>query len=264
MQKTPDDIIIFLLVSTSIILLMAVFVIVIVFLYRKKQIAYQKSLDTIRLDYEKNILNAQLEIQEQTFQDISREIHDNIGMSLTLAKLNLNTLNLTDTKQSTEQIHSSVDLITKAISDLTDISKSLNAEYIANYGLMNALEQQIAKIRHLGLEVGLEVNGNTVFMDSQKELIIFRIMQEALNNILKHARATKISIELSYDATHLNANISDNGQGFDMNSDAIKNRKSGTGLINMNKRAQMIQGYWIINSSPHNGTIVKLSIPYNE
>ena len=92
MQKTPDDIIIFLLVTTSIILVMAGFVITIVLLYRKKQISYQKDIDHIKAEYEKAILNTQLEIQEQTFRNISKEIHDNIGMSLTLAKLNLNML----------------------------------------------------------------------------------------------------------------------------------------------------------------------------
>ena len=71
MQKTPDDIIIFLLVTTSIILVMAGFVITIVLLYRKKQISYQKDIDHIKTEYEKAILNTQLEIQEQTFRNIS-------------------------------------------------------------------------------------------------------------------------------------------------------------------------------------------------
>ena len=193
MQKTPDDVITFLFVTTSIILLMAGFVITIVLLYRKKQASYQKDIKTIKADYEKAILNTQLEIQEQTFQNISREIHDNIGISLTLAKLNLNTLNLNDQFQSKEQVNSSIALVTKAISDLNDISQSLNAEYIASYGLINALEQETRKLKNLGLhDITFEVSGNTIFMDAQKELIIFRIVQEALNNILKHAEARKI------------------------------------------------------------------------
>ena len=115
MQKTPDDIVIFLLVATAIILLMAGIVVTIILLYRKKQVSYEKDIESIKAEYEKTILNTQLELQEQTFSDISREIHDNIGMSLTLAKLNLNTLRPDDAAQSAFQVNSSIDLISKAI-----------------------------------------------------------------------------------------------------------------------------------------------------
>ena len=104
MQKTPDDIVIFLLVATAIILLMAGIVVTIILLYRKKQVSYEKDIESIKAEYEKAILNTQLEMQEQTFSDISREIHDNIGMSLTLAKLNLNTLRPDDAAQSAFQV----------------------------------------------------------------------------------------------------------------------------------------------------------------
>ncbi|MCW3117210.1 MAG: sensor histidine kinase [Chitinophagaceae bacterium] len=264
MQKTPDDIVIFLLVTTSIILLMAVFVITMILFYRKKQIAYQKDLDHVKADYEKAILSSQLEVQEQTFQHISREIHDNIGISLTLAKLNLNTLNLEDTGHSREKVDSSIALVTKAINDLNDISQSLNAEYIAGYGLINSLEQETGKLRNLGLhEIIFEVSGNTVFMDAQKELVIFRIVQEALNNILKHAEAKKIAVHLSYDETALNLSICDDGKGFIIPYVHSSNgKKKGAGLINMTKRAEMINGYWVIDSGPGNGTLIKLLVPY--
>jgi two-component system NarL family sensor kinase len=264
MQSSPDDFVIFLLVTTSIILLMAVFVITMILFYRKKQINYQKNIDNIKADYEKAILNSRIEVQEQTFQNISREIHDNIGISLTLAKLNLNTLNLPDISHSQEQVNSSVALITKAISDLNDISQGLNAGYIAGYGLINSLEQETEKLRKLGLhDIILKISGHTVFMDTQKELIIFRIVQEALNNILKHAEAKKIYIYLLYDSGHLNLCIHDNGKGFNIHDNQeISAKKKGAGLLNMKKRAEMINGQWTLESSPRRGTLIKVLVPY--
>ena len=264
MQKTPDDIVIFLLVATAIILLMAGIVVTIILLYRKKQVSYEKDIESIKAEYEKAILNTQLEMQEQTFSDISREIHDNIGMSLTLAKLNLNTLRQDDAAQSAFQVNSSIDLISKAINDLSDISKSLNADFIAEYGLINALAQEINKLKNTGLyEIIFDVAGNAIFLDSKKELVIFRIAQEALNNVLKHANAKKIMINLCYNNDCLDLSISDDGAGFiPGNSSEPTDKKKGSGLINMNKRARMLNGHWIINNGPGNGTIVKLTVPY--
>ncbi len=248
MRKTSDDIIIFLLVTTAIILVMAGFVITMVLLYRKKQISHQKNIDFIKAEYEKAILNTQLEIQEQTFKNISKEIHDNIGMSLTLAKLNLNTLKPGNIMNSSVQVNSSIDLISKAITDLADISKSMNADFIAEYGLINALEQEINKLRTIGLyHIIFEVSGETTFMNSQKELIIFRMVQEALNNIMKHAQAKSIILELDYQRNYLDLNISDNGIGFMIDGHTNPTgKKNGSGLINMKNRALMLGGSWKI------------------
>ena len=86
MEEAPYNITVFLLIITFIFLFFGGFILSVIFLYRKKQIAYQKELEIIKSEFEKNILGAQLEIQEQTFQDISREIHDHICLNLTLAK----------------------------------------------------------------------------------------------------------------------------------------------------------------------------------
>src|SRR5678815_5083890 len=107
MQKAHYDIVLFLSVCTFLILLMAGFIVTILYLYRKKQLAYYKTIEELRLDYEKNLLHTHLEIQEQTLQHISREIHDNIGLSLTLAKLNLNTLDWDHPSKTKIQIESS-------------------------------------------------------------------------------------------------------------------------------------------------------------
>src|SRR5262245_13132625 len=139
MQKDIDDIIIFLLLTTLLVLIMGGFILSILFLYRKNQLNYFKDLERMKYDYEKTLLHTQLEIQEQTLHTISREIHDNINLTLTLAKLQLNTINVNDEK-TIRQIHSSIEFVSKAIADLSDISRGLNSDVIIEQGLISALD----------------------------------------------------------------------------------------------------------------------------
>ena len=265
MQKNPNDIIIFLAVTILLIILLGSFIITILFLYRKKQMAYIKEVEQIKSDYEKNLLNAHIEIQEQTFQAISRDIHDNINLCLTLAKLNLNTLDLNGIEKSTDQITSSIEFISKAIIDLTDISRSLNSDIISEQGLIRALELEIEKLKKLKcFFVTFEVSGSPVFMDAQKELLIFRIIQESFNNMLKHAQARQIQLHMHYDLDHVIITATDDGVGFTKpgKKEVPGKNKPTSGLRNMQKRAELLNGSFNINSHPGLGTVVKISIPF--
>ena len=131
--------------TTFLILMLAGFILTILFLYRKKQIAYLKELETVRSETERTMLNTQLEIQEQTFQNISREIHDHICLNLTLAKLNLVTVEVGNKNQLAARINSSIEILSKSISELSDISHSMNPELIESFGLIKTLEMEIEK-----------------------------------------------------------------------------------------------------------------------
>ncbi len=249
---------------TLILLLLTSFVMSFLFVYQRKQISYFETIEKLKLDHEKDILKTQLEIQEQTFQHISREIHDNINLSLTLAKLNLNTLDLNHPDKTKNQVDSSLQQISKAIADLSDISKGMNSELIANQGLIEVLEKETKRLKELNLfELDYVVTGDPVFLDSQKELVVFRIIQEAFNNIIKHAEATSVKLSLEYNFDHINVLIADNGRGFC--KDAVeqnKNKKSNAGLNNMQKRAALFNGRTIIDSALDSGTSIFVTIPY--
>jgi two-component system, NarL family, sensor kinase len=264
MQNSNYDIILFVLVSTLLILLMTSFIITTLYWYRKKQLAYFKTIEELKFDHEKNILHTQLEMQEQTFQHISREIHDNISLSLTLAKLNLYTLDWNYLAKAKNQIDSSLEQISKAIADLSDISKGLNSELITNLGLTGALEKETTRLRQLHLfELNYKITGTPVFMDSQKELIIFRIIQEAFNNIIKHAKATSVKLNLDYNPDRIDVLIADNGKGFCQEAIEQKRQKeSNAGINNMQTRAALFNGKTIIESEPNSGTSILVSIPY--
>ncbi|MBI3139535.1 MAG: ATP-binding protein [Sphingobacteriales bacterium] len=249
----------FLIAVTFLILLMASFILLMVYNYQKRQMVFHESFKKVQDDYEKNLIQTQLEIQEQTFQHISREIHDNISLSLTLAKLQLNTFDWNDRERSGLKLESSISLIGNSIAELSDISKSLNADIIAQNGLLRAIEEELERIRQTGLfGIRYELTGSPVYMDSQRELIIFRIIQEALNNVIKHAGAKEVVLTLDYHPNRLEIRISDNGRGFDPE----RIRGNGhAGLKNMETRAKILMGEMQIDSSPHAGTCLIFTIP---
>jgi two-component system, NarL family, sensor kinase len=252
------------IVITLLFLSLATFIVGILLIYQKKQIAYQRHIINLKSEYEEALLKTQLEIQEQTFQSISQEIHDNISLSLTLVKLNLNTLDLENKSRTLNQIGLAIEFVSKAINDLSNVSRNLNSEIISEQGLIKALEKEIEKIRNLGwYSLNFKIVGVPTFMDSHKELVLFRIVQESFNNVLKHAHAKTIDLTLRYTSDQINIRICDDGIGFEFNRNNISQNKSGTaGLKNMRKRAELINGKFIIKSRPGAGTITRIIVPF--
>ncbi|MFT3910544.1 MAG: sensor histidine kinase [Ferruginibacter sp.] len=254
-----QEVVVFIVICTILILLLTVFITFIVYKYQQKQNAYFKKLEEIKIDHENAMLKSKIEIQEQTFANISREIHDNIGQKLTLAKLHLNTLHLASSRDIARQINDCVDMIGEAINDLSDISRSMSSEIILNNGFIKALEFEVTQLNKTGLyNIRLFVTGEPIFLHANQELILFRITQEALNNIVKHAEATEICIRLHFLNDKLTLDIADNGKGFS------KNNNDNNGLINMNKRAKMLNGLCNIETMPGEGTTIKIEIPLYE
>jgi two-component system NarL family sensor kinase len=261
-QKNTNDIIIFLLVASALILTMAVFIVMILYVYRKKQILFVRDIEQIKLNHEKTIVEAQLEMQESTFQHISREIHDNINLSLTLAKLQLNTLNWNNQTESEQKLKTSIELLGLSIKELSAISKGLNTDLIKQQGLVNALRNEIRRIRQTGLfTIDTIVTGNTVYLDAEKELIIFRMVQEAFNNILKHADARHAELSFNYTDGTLYIAICDDGKGFEPHT---RSGDTQAGLKNMTARIKMLGGVMDISSEPGQGTLLTFIIPCNE
>jgi two-component system, NarL family, sensor kinase len=260
MQKTPYNIVLVFLVVASLLMLMTVFVFLMIYLHRKKQIVFLERLKEAEINYDKSLLSAQLEIQEQTFQHISREIHDNINLSLTLAKLNLNTLDWNNNEKSIPKIDSSIELLTQSIAQLSDMSKSLDADIINRHGLLKAIEDELQRIRKTEyINISYTITGNPVYLNSKTELVIFRIIQEAFNNILKHADAKEVSLQLHYNEIKLGIRIMDDGVGFDP---MLTLSKQQAGLKNMKARTELLGGEMEINSRFGEGSIINFIIPF--
>jgi two-component system, NarL family, sensor kinase len=262
MQKIPYDIIIFFATVSGIILALATFIVYMLVRYRKRQNRFSQTLEELKLNHEKNLINTRYEIQEQTCQHISKEIHDDINLSLTLAKLYLNTIDLADITDSLFKINEAVISLSNSINKLSQISKSLNTDIIMHQGLLKALDEEIGRIRNTGLfTVHYSTDGTPVFMDSQKEVFIFRIIQECFNNAIKHAGARNVTLSLNYGNENLQISFLDDGEGF--NTENKQLQSSHAGLNNMSTRIKLLAGKMNIQSFKEKGTALNFIIPLN-
>jgi two-component system, NarL family, sensor kinase len=262
MQTLADEIYIVIAISL-LMLLVTSFVIVFIFIHRNQYTKHLKEKEEIKNAYLQEILKAQLEMKEQTLHTIAQEIHDNIGQVLSLAKLNLNTILLADDNPSASKITNTKELVGKAIQDLRNLSKSLNTDHISQKKLSESLRFELEMIQKTGVfNTDLQVEGSEAPIDPQKQLIIYRIVQENLQNIIKHAKAQNIFIGLKYLPDKLIMSIKDDGSGFDLK--ALKHtspQDKGTGIANIYHRARLMGADIRIDSQLGQGTLTQLSLP---
>ena len=220
-----------------------------------------KNLEDVRSTFEQTLLASTLEIREEAFQNIAREIHDNINLSLTLAKLYLHTLDWNNKDHARDKVNSSIIILSKSINDLSNISKGLNTDIIIQQGLIKALEDEVKRINKAELfKVYYKVVGVPKFLDAEMELIIFRIVQEAFNNIIKHAKAKTAILLLNFQHSFLTIHIRDHGVGFNPNDQNNSSRQAG--LKNMESRTRMLNGQMKLTSKINLGTTLSFTIPF--
>lgn len=228
--------------------------------YFKKFYKLNAERKQMQLLFENELSNTQLEIQEQIFNSISQEIHDNVGQILSLVNVQLNMI---DQREAIDKIllNDARENVSKAMTDLRDIAKGLNSDRIHVMGLISAVEQETQRINRIGIiKISLVVQGKEQKVNNQKELILFRVIQECLQNIIKHASASSVSIIFTYTADAVQICITDNGKGFNFQQE--KKEYHGLGIQNIFKRTEMIGGHAEISSLPGEGTTVKINTQY--
>jgi signal transduction histidine kinase len=250
--------------ATITLLLLGALMISILFLYRSRHRKHLREKEQMRLSYERELFKTQLEIQEQTFRHISQEIHDNIGQMLSLTKLNLATMDTSQPSILQQKIHDSKNLVGQAIHDLRHLSHGLSTDYLADLGLVRSIENELEMIRKSGhYETVFDLQGTPYSLEKQSELIIYRILQESLNNIIKHAACQKIIIHLRYQPDEFTLGIEDDGKGFDCNA-LTSNSSFGLGIKNMYNRARLIGAGFQVSSTIEEGTSVMLRLPFGD
>ncbi|RYU89369.1 sensor histidine kinase [Mucilaginibacter terrigena] len=245
------------LIATVIFLLAPTFLVLYVNMYnqRKKKHIEEKAL--LESKFQQELLKAQNEMQEQTLTHISREIHDNVTQVLSFVKLNLAIPAKATREQAELKIGESRNLIAQVINDLRDLSKSLSYDHIVQLGLVKTIEIEVGRINKSGIiAIELAVGGDAHNLGEQRELVLFRIFQEALNNALKHSGAKQLKVSLDYFEHLFNLTIHDNGVGFS----AGEAPNGGSGLKNMVNRAALIGAAAVIDSAPGKGCCIKISI----
>ncbi|MBO9633048.1 MAG: hypothetical protein J7578_08000 [Chitinophagaceae bacterium] len=259
MSRPIDQILVVIIAVVAVLLFLAILFLVMVMYHssRRKQMAREKL--RIQEQYEKQLLESRLEIQQQTFHFISQEIHDNVGQILSLAKVELNILQQ-QLNGNGELVVSVRDNVGKAMTELREIAKSLNHDQAQHFNWQENLREEINRINKSGvLSAGLILEGEEeCYLKDQQKLITFRVVQEGIQNILKHAKASSLLVNIYQSKEYTNIMIIDNGIGFD--PDAALNGHSGLGLKNILNRVALIGGVAEINSNTGKGTCLRINI----
>lgn len=249
----------FIIVGTGILVLLVSFIIYFLIIYHQKQLE-QKRLEA---QYQQAILESQTEIQQELLNHVSSEIHDNLGQIASLLKIHLHTLPLEKDSPALPKLNESKELLGKLIQDLKLLSVSLNTGFIAEEGLVPALQKEVERVNRLGsVTIVLEAPAQALILEADKTLFLYRMAQEIINNMLKHARCTHIRIHISQTEERLVVCFEDNGIGFSANEVLGKTTANGqSGLRNLQKRCAMLRGSVEINSEPGKGSKFVITLP---
>ncbi|HSZ35047.1 MAG TPA: ATP-binding protein [Puia sp.] len=244
------------------ILVMVSFIIAILFRVQKKQKAFNDKLMETKENHLKELFGTKLEVHEKISEDLSRELHDNIGQNLSIARVGLNTLDIDNKDESKHSISEISEIIEKSLDDLRTVCRTMNSEIIKKGGLKKSIEMQVGYMRRLGKSnINFNTSGEYVRLVELKEMVLFRIIQEAMSNIIRHSGATEICISLCYSINKLILMIQDNGIGFDMDELAMESNHLN-GIYNMKHRARLIEAEFKLESKIGVGTTITVTTPY--
>ena len=200
--------------------------------------------------YERELATSQLEIQEQTFKNIGWELHDNVGQLLSVLSIQLNMMLLKAPRTIQKQLKDTSDVLGNTIQEVRNLSKTLNNEVVNKNGLIRSLEIEVERFNRLKyLEAFIQVNGKVRYISTEHEILIFRMYQEFLSNVMKHSKAKNLSVTLNFNANDLEIIAEDNGLGFDTSQ-----KTESSGLQTIKGRAALLSAKYSLTSVINNGT----------
>ena len=254
-EQGQSDIVFFLVVGTMTMVLLAVFIILFVVIYQKKMMNQKQQLQIMEFEHQKNLLMATINTQEKERRRIAGDLHDEVGTMLSATKLALYQLDSSEDTLAREVSKDAKEIIDETITIVRRISKELLPASLEEFGLVIGLKLLCERIdNNPNTKISYNNIGLTQRLDSKIELSIYRVIQELINNSLKHANASEINIVSNITTDYLNVQFTDNGIGFD--HEALRNATGdkGLGLRNMESRINLINGK-IKFSSPTEGGI---------
>jgi signal transduction histidine kinase len=210
------------------------------------------------------LLRQVVSAQEAERQRVARELHDATGQSLTAIGLGLrgvsNTLRL-DTDKAAENLRQLEGLVARSLDELQRLIADLRPSHLDDLGLPAALRWYAGEVQNrTRLNIAVEINGEPRPIDPLINTALFRVAQEALTNVVKHAQATHVAVCLRFLPDMVRLEVEDDGRGFDVGARA---ERPAWGLLGMEERASLLEGHVTIRSQAGQGTCVEMTIPYH-
>jgi len=243
------------IISGVILVSLAGFLLLMMHLYLQKTLKHKSQITALKTDQNKELLRSAIQTQENERKRIGNNIHDDIGPMLSALKLqisqiksenNLNAKNIKESKKTIDDI----------ISTVRNVSRDLVPSVLFELGLVESLDYILKRLKKLTDAEVIYVNtADLSNITKPQSLAIYRIIQESLNNVLKHADATEIKVNVSEDKDVLQITVADNGKGF--NKETVHN---GLGLKNIEARIETFNGEFECNSQEGFGTTITTSM----
>jgi signal transduction histidine kinase len=220
--------------------------------YGKRRQKYLLEVQELKHTFQQSLLSSQIEIQEETLKNISQELHDNISQQLGLIKIQL-----TGFQDKAPELQVSRQLISSTIEDIRAMSKSLHPDRIASISLQENIHQELERLQKISsLNIQHKLEEDQPELKIETRIIVFRIFQELLNNVLKHSQAKTLEINLSYKSKNLLLQVSDDGIGIPQNI------SEGIGFTSIRNRLGLLKGSLHFSDFNQKGTCVQVIVPF--
>jgi two-component system, NarL family, sensor kinase len=229
--------------------------------YKRYKLRKETQLQTEIMKQQELATKAVIEAEEEERQRIARDLHDGVGQMMSVAKMNLSAFESEiifsneEQKLSFEKI---IHLVDDSCKEVRHVSHNMMPHALLKSNLASAVRDFIDKIDKKTLEIHFYSEGLDERLNSNTENVLYRVIQECVNNVIKHAGATELDISVIRDKDGISATIEDNGKGFDTSD---KEKFEGIGLKNILTRVEYLKGTVEFDSSPGRGTAIGLHVP---
>jgi two-component system, NarL family, sensor kinase len=231
--------------------------------FQKNKLKQQKIIAAERITQQQILSKSVLDAEEKERQRIARDLHDGLGQRLSATKLNISGLQSLLNNPSIEQdllLKNASTLIDESVKDVRSISHNLLSNGLLKSGLVTAIREFVNQLNHPnGIKINLEIIGLEKRLEFTLENVLYRVLQEVINNIIKHSKARQVNIQIIKHDSELSMVIEDDGIGFDINQILLE--KKGIGLKNIESRIEFVNGKVFFDSYPGKGTTVNFEVP---
>lgn len=260
MAELPQSEVIYIIVLGSLgMLMLVVGFAVFIMIYQKKMLQEQEKRRILDVEYQQKMIQSQIDSQEIERKRIAADLHDSIGSLLWAAKLNVGFLgrSLSLNGELKDSYNETMKILDQSIDSVKRISWELTPEAFQHTGFSSSIKELCTRLDGKGLSLMFQEIGEGIFWKDDRALVAFRIVQELINNAVKHAKAKRIKVELNWEQKNLLIEVSDDGIGFKLD----ENVQNGLGWWNITHRSKKIGATVLVKDAVKSGSAIELLIP---
>jgi len=263
MHSYPEEILFSIILGTALLLFFVAIFVFVILKFQKNQFRNRLQQSQMQKEYDQAILHVQIEVQDKTMQRIGEELHDNIGQLLSVARIHLNVVEESGIHEDNMgAIKEANSLIEKSLGDLRLLTKSLDSDFLKDFGLVESIGHELVRIKNTKIfRTDFKVHGDPYSLGLHHDIVVFRVVQEILQNSIKHSKAKDLAVAITFGDQIFQLAAEDNGCGFDFSepSDSALSQ-SGAGLRNIQRRIALLGGTCSLDSRIGRGTRVAITL----